>query len=587
MARLSQPGRGANLLDDVPLFSGLTQDLRGALAAVARTVELPAGEWLFREGDPAVSLFVVASGRLEVVVEEPQFQVLRVLGRGAAVGELALLTGKPRSASVRARRDSDLLEIAEQDFAQLLTNNSDFALALTRALGEQLQASRSLMLDSMPRPATIVLVPLEPGLAVAELGGALRRELSRGQRVALLPDDAPGEGSRSDLLDRFERESEQVLLVADEPPAPGASDWTGFCMRQADRILGITRGGPLPDWLDQKELHGCDLVFTEEAQPSSLVPWRDTLGARAVHLLGPDGPARIARRLAGRSVGVVLSGGGARGFAHVGALEEFEAAGLVVDRIGGCSIGSFVGGLYARGWSPDRIFTHMIEEFVEKRPLGDYTIPLVALLRGERGRDLIERSFGSLQIEELGREFFCVSCDLLTSEFVVHRSGPAYVAIGASMALPGITPPVPDGRRLLVDGGVLNNLPVEDMTVRGEGPVIAIDITARFEPPTEPRNATSILARTRLFERTRSAVLGVGAYSPLRSKEILFRTVTLGSSDTSASAQAHADLIIEPEVGGVGLLEWRAYERTREAGRVAAHAALEQHRELIADWASG
>lgn len=572
------------LLKDVPLFHGLGDDLGAALAAVARAVELPAGEWLFRERDPAVSMFVVASGRLEVVIEEPQLQVIRVLGRGAAVGELALLTGKQRSASVRALRDSELLEIGATDFAGLLASDPAFALTLTRTLGEQLQASRGLAVDSMPRPATIVLVPLEPGLAVGDLGRELHDELGRGQRVALLAGDAPDEGSRADALDRCERESDQVLLVADEAPGPEAGDWTRFCLRQADHVLGVSRGGPVPAWLDQQALRGCDLILTDEADSGSIVPWRDGLGARAVHMLGPDSPARIARRLSGRSIGVVLSGGGARGFAHVGALEELESAGLTVDRVGGCSIGAFVGGLYARGWSPERVHAHTVEEFVEKRPLSDYTVPLVALIRGERGREMLERSFSALQIEELVREFFCVSCDLLTSEFVVHRSGPAWVAVAASMALPGLAPPVPYGRRLLVDGGVLNNLPVEEMTARGEGPVIAIDITARFEPPSEPRNATSFLARRQLFQRTRSAVLGVGAHSVLRSTEILFRTIALGSTDTAAAAQAHADLTIAPEVGGVGMLEWKSHEHTREAGRIAARAALDEHRDLVAGW---
>ena len=79
---------------------------------------------------------------------------------------------------------------------------------------------------------------------------------------------------------------------------------------------------------------------------------------------------------------------------------------------------------------------------MERNPLGDYTLPLAALVRGRRARAMLLRLFGDRRIEELEREYFCVSCDLVTSELVVHRRGALCEAVGASICLPGIAPPV-------------------------------------------------------------------------------------------------------------------------------------------------
>jgi CRP-like cAMP-binding protein len=117
------------------MLAGLAPDVLEHLAARGRTVEVPAGAWLFRQGDPGDATYVVRAGRMEVV--DAAGGVLRVLGRGAALGELSLLTSSPRSASVRAARDSELIAIGHADFQELLRTSPPTALALTRVLGEQ------------------------------------------------------------------------------------------------------------------------------------------------------------------------------------------------------------------------------------------------------------------------------------------------------------------------------------------------------------------------------------------------------------------------------------------------------------------
>ena len=166
-----------------------------------------------------------------------------------------------------------------------------------------------------------------------------------------------------------------------------------------------------------------------------------------------------ARRLVGRSVGLVLSGGGARAFAHLGVIEELVEAGIKIDRVGAVSLGSVVGAGFAAGRSPAEISELFRAGFLDVNPTGDYTIPVFSMIRGARTRSLLEGYLGERRIEELHRRFFCVSCDLVGREAVVHRVGRMRDAVLASLSIPGVFPPVvtPDGR-LLVDGGVLDNL---------------------------------------------------------------------------------------------------------------------------------
>lgn len=287
-----------------------------------------------------------------------------------------------------------------------------------------------------------------------------------------------------------------------------------------------------------------------------------------------------ARRLTGRAWGVVLSGGGARAFAHLGVIDELLDAGLVIDCVAGVSLGGLVAAAVATGAERETIQTIFREGFVEANPTGDYALPLYALLRGTRARGLLAERFSEQRIEELPMRFFCVSCDLIAREAVVHRSGTLHEAVYASLAIPAVFPPVAthDGR-LLVDGGVLDNLPVATMAAAGEGPVVASDVTAKMGPFRRPtRRRLAKLARP-----LQRALTGTEAALP-RLGETVVRTVTVGSTDTVAAAHQHADLVITPEFDGVELMDWKRLDEVREIGRRAALESLQRMEDV--PWAA-
>jgi predicted acylesterase/phospholipase RssA len=473
-------------------------------------------------------------------------------------------------------RDTELLKVSREDFLAILEKEPEFAVDLLRILGLHLQRVSTTSFVPDPTPSTIALIPLDPDVDIGPFSERLASAFPRDPPAMLRRPDLCDDARRDAygrLLDRCERSHQHVLLIGSD--ASLEDPWTRFCIRAGDRLLGLTRvASPPPDVMREPDLRGLDLVVVGQPDPQLLSAWVDALDARTTHLVGIagfDATAALARGLTGASIGLVLSGGGARGFAHIGVLDELVAAGVAIDRVAGTSMGSYIGGLFALGLSPDEIASRCHEEFVRRNPMNDYTIPLIALTRGGKAARMLTRSFGTARIEALPRHFFCLSSELVQSSVVMHRRGSMAWAVAGSMCLPTVFPPLstPDG--LLVDGGVLNNLPVEQMAASGEGPVIASDVSARLPPP--PPRITGGPLHRRLVRRARALALGTDMPLP-NIRDTLLRAMTLGSIDSVAAAREYADLVISPDMREFGLLSWNALERMREEGRRAARAAL-------------
>ena len=541
-APVGPPPAAADLLRSVPLFGGLAASDVEALRRASRTVSVAGGDWLFRQGDGADALYVVRSGFLEV---HRDGHVVGTLSRGDVLGELGLLTRSPRAAGVRARRDSELLRISRRRFDETLGSDTRAMRLLARTLATQVQTAVPVP-RGHGRARTVAVYACNPLLPVEFVTEMVQRALAGAVSTAVL------DGCDGAALELAEQTHEIVLLPV---AAGGSAEWADFALRQADRVLVVAAADADPAGVTVVD--GVVDVWLLGDPPSAdrIVAWHDRFAPRTCEpipvTLDAIGAAaqRFADRLAGRSIGVVLSGGGARAVAHVGVLDELRAAGLRIDRIAGCSMGGFIGALVACGLTPDEIEDRIYAEFVRHNPAGDYTLPRVALARGARGRAMLDRTFGDTLIEQLPLPYYTVASDLHRHELVVFRRGPIGIAVGASVALPGILPPQVVGDRVLVDGGVLDNLPVRPMAELGEGPLIAVNVVGGS---------------------------GGGSRGPRVPglQETLMRAMTMSSATTAAATRSSIDLLITPRHDGVGLLEFHQYERMREAGRVAAREAL-------------
>ena len=563
----------STFLSRVTMFEGLDRDRLDELAAGAGEVYLRGGEVLFRYGDAAEGMYVVLTGRLEVLIDGV---AVAEVSSGGVVGELALLASAPRAATIRARRDSVLIELPRAHFERLVDDAPGFARDLVRVLGAQLQQAKGQAVTRSPLPTIIGVVSAGPQSvqAAAALGEALGTELGRiGTAVVLHGRESIDVGRYAGLVAAAERDYDRVVLVAGEDPE---DEWTAFCLRHPDRVLAVATVSPPERWAPPAALLGCDLVLAGPDGMDSRT-WLEQLQPRTTYRVAPGDPgavALMARRLTGTSVGIVFSGGGARGLAHVGVLEELLAAGVTIDRVGGTSMGSFIGAMFAAGMGIEEIDARCYEEWVRRRPLADYGVPRSSIIRGQRVREMLWRTFSG-PIELAPRPFFCVSVDLLGGELHVHRRGSLGLAVGASMNLPGVAPPLAIDGRLLVDGGLRNNLPVDVMAAADEGPIIAVDVggAARLELQAVRERLDGEPALRRQAGRLVNDEEDHDVLLP-SLPELMTRIVTLSSSDGAALAAKHAQLIVRPHIEHVGLFEFHMLDDLRAAGRREARRVL-------------
>ena len=541
-------------LTDIPLVAALSESARVILAAASRTVSLDAGAWLFREGDAAGSAYLLRSGRLEVVQGG---QLLRTLTPGAVVGELSLLTGEPRSAGVRARRDATLLEVPRTAFDGLLERDPRATRTVLTQVAGQMRTAGA------PAPSAA-----RGAAARDRRGRPARGQWLRGRRPP--PEGAAGHapaGGRPG--DRRRRRSRPGRGAGRSGPARGGRrrdrrrplpGGTSACGSRTPSSWWREPAAAYPDDVPALAFQPDLVVLGALPTPAERVAW--VAATDAWRLTVADGDLRLAvsdlaDRLAGRSLGLVLAGGGARAFAHIGVLRELEEAGYPVNRLAGSSVGSAVAAIYGIVHDGEGLEERCYAEFVRRNPFNDWAFPTHALTRGVRVRNSIAGVVGDTVMEGMPRQLALVSTDLVSRTRQVHRRGPLLDATLASLRLPVLFPPIPtDDGRLLTDGGVLDNLPVDLLLERDEGPVVAVNISMGGG------SGTRVAARA--IRRPRVPALG----------ETLLRTMMIGAGGAVDAAHRRGAVVVTPATLGVGLLEFHQIDRMVLAGREAARALL-------------
>jgi NTE family protein/lysophospholipid hydrolase len=576
------------------MFGALDDELRALVESELSWVRLPRDGVLFREGDPGDALYVVLQGRLQVVRERQgrAAQVVREIGRGEPVGEVALLTGDARSSTVRAVRDTELLRFSEHGFRSLLERRPDALRPLLRTLAARLAEATS---DHAPaaRATVVAVLPLE-GAPVHELVEAMLDEQRPHGRVRALDaaafDSELGPGAAqtpagdvralylAEWLHRLEAAHDTVLLVGDATP----SAWSRRCVRQADRVLLVARAGGPPGLGAMDAVAGPgrtsaprELVLLHGAatgRPSGTAAWLDATQVDRHHHVRDgrrEDARRVSRFLAGRAVGLVLSGGGARGFAHAGLLRALAEAGVALDFVGGVSMGSLVAACRAFGFDHVETERALRASFVDTRPHRGYTLPLVSVFSPRKTERALRATFGETAIEDLWVNYFCVASNITRATLHVFRRGPVWRAMRASGSFPGLLPPVPLDGELLVDGGVLDNLPVEVMQGLCPGPVLVSDTSQDVDVAVDPGLDWSPTAAQALMRRLRGAQpLVPGAAT------VLFRAIECRQLAHRRQQRAAADFLFDLPVGGHGLIDFMRIDDIIEAGYRHGQAVL-------------
>lgn len=591
----SDPIHARQILADTELFGPLGTEALDSVIAELEWLTLAGGKTLFRQDDDGDALYVVLGGRLRVEKRESGLtRVIREVGRGEIVGELSLLTGHRRSAGVRAVRDTELVRLPRDRFYRVLEEHPATAVQLTRILARWLVGSDGQ--TGEPGVATVAVVPFSEGAPVSQVARALSRALeAMGSTMHL---DASGvdamlwqgaarnrtdeEATRKLLHWLDEQERTHAFVVYEAESADSA--WSSRCLRQADRVLNVAKAGARPKV--GSELHQTmsgrwaahEVVLIHEdmtAMPSGTSAWLVGGAKRHHHVRSGEieDYARVGRLLTGRGVGVALSGGGARGFGHIGLLKAIQEVGIPVDQIGGTSMGAVIAAQLAAGRTIDEMIDLNRRGWTKYKPHKAYTLPYSSLVTQRQAERMLAMMFGDARIEDFWIDYFCVSTNLTQAEIMVHRNGPVVPAIVASIAIPGVAPPIvnTDGD-LLVDGGVLNNLPAAELHRQAQGLVIASDAS----PSVELRADNSYTTTPSAWRALRDKLRPGRVERPFPTIfEVLGRSAIVASARETRRVSETADLYLQLPVDEYGIFAMEAIDEIVETAYAFARPRVE------------
>lgn len=532
---------------------------------------LTGGEILFAEGTPADTLYLLRSGRLGVFRRDahqdrpPEF--VGVIRPGEPAGEMAMMAGTEHTADVVALRDCEILALPRDAFFEAARKEPDLMVELSRLMIQRARDRRSG--GGEPSVFGFVSARQRPIRAFVErIAAAIQADGFTCQVI-----DHSALTSAADWFSRVEDTHDYVLYVAelDEPA------WAALCARQVDRVFVVGNGllappnRPMPHAGVLDAQRRTDLILMRDPRmkrPANTAAWIDAIqpGRWFQAVEGAtDDAERMARVLTGSAVGVVFSGGGARAYAHIGALRALHEAKVPIDFVGGSSMGAVIAAGPALGWTQEELEARIHRAFVVKNPLSDITFPMLAMTRAAKVDQLLIDAYGDMDLADTARPFFAVSTNLTSGKIEVHRRGMMRKAMRASIAIPGLLPPIVIDGQVLVDGAVLNNLPTAVMRQMNSGPVIGVDMSqARGVDPQVILHPPSVWR-----------FLATGAWRrgpPIVS--ILMRSATLTTDAELEVSRGATDILVQPRPEGTEIRDWKSYEPTVMVGYQATLAAL-------------
>ena len=588
-----------------PVFGELGTPVIHALANALEPVTVLGGSVVVTEGEASDSMLFVLSGSLRVSRQgaNEALQLYNEIRPGMSFGEVGLILRQPRAANVVAVRDSMLAVLRRADFENLLALHPvDINQAMVRTVYNYLRHTEEI---SVRRHAqTFVVVPLFDNAAGHEVATSLLQVFSKLGRTHLLKSPEAGEENSpvndgiSHHLPRFSRQTTSAQDALEEnsdfliyEAQSSATEWTLSAFRQADQVVFVTTSdashqeGELERQLkaqpafSMKRLHLVVLHEADELTPSDTHSWHAGRKLERIYPLRrrrTDDFERLARFLTGRAVGVVLGGGGARGFAHVGVLRALKESGIPVDLIGGNSMGALIAAQYAQGIALDEIIAKT-RKFAQG---GEHpTLPLISLVSGKRVSRDLRKMFGDTEIDRLWIPFFASACNLTQGCTTVQDSGPLWRAVLASNSPAGLLPPVLYKGDMLVDGAILENVPVAAMRQRlgtalerrrGNGTIIAIDVDVL-----DPMEVDPALTRLSVWKALKSYFRADPYRSP-RITDILYRAGHIGGLNQRSRTIAQADHYLEPPVSEFSMMSYRKAEEIAQVGYRYAMKHVEQ-----------
>ncbi|NND91761.1 MAG: cyclic nucleotide-binding domain-containing protein [Granulosicoccus sp.] len=591
------------------LFGDLSNKLMEKLLEKTIVRHYHSGQVLFREGDLPDGLYVIVSGKLIVESTTAQGTQRRMAEVQApeTVGELALLADTHRSGTVTAARESTVALLNRESFDLLIAPHAIMLKRLSRLVVRR-HIANARQETAVASDTNFVIIPLDSRLPLRRFVHQLKSSMRElGTTLALDSrsfDTLYGRTGASqtgvdnmfnsavaEWLDDKENRLDSLIYVADRQ----WNSWTRRCVNRADRIVLLANALPENDpGLRQMEIQletlfsnlsirpRVDLVLLHPSNthfPTGTASWLDKRRLDAFYHVRINDPlhfGRLARRLRNLARGIVFSGGGARGYAHLGVQRLIEEHDIRIDYIGGSSMGGLLGAAMAMGRDYENI-RMLSATFANKQALYDYTLPLASLMKSAKLTRFCQSVYRDTRIEDLWTPFFCVSSNLADGREVIHDRGPLWKVVRSTISLPGVFSPVPTTNGdLLIDGAVLNTFPVDVMHDRlgGNGNIIGVNVSHIPEQFHYYDFGTSLSGWQVLLSRINPFVDRIRIP---RIAETLLRATDIKSIERLNEARDSLEVLVEPNVRSISLLDFKSYEQISELGYAEARRVFIRH----------
>lgn len=603
---LKNPTHDIHLRRWLPALFGILDDdyLESLIANKVHWVELAGNEMLFAQDTEGDKMYILISGRLQVEKTD-KLGVRHVeaqISQGELVGELAVISGKKRTNSVVALRDSILACITRETYFEIAERFPQHTLYMANMIIDRLthkfQENKNLR-----ERWNIALIPITPSVNIAEftqtikpylqkygrtlhLNNALINEYLGYENIAQVGKDNPELYQKLTFwIDRYEAQYNFIVYEADDH----FSEWTQRCLRQADEIIFVANSSESPKLsnLEQQILALPHTLNSQQAlvlvhPPSLKMPnaAQNYLNLRPhctrhqhVCLSSESHCDRLARYLTGQTIGWVLSGGAARGMAHIGIVKAFREAKIPVDVVGGTSFGALVSSAVAFEWSYEELL-ETAEKGLKNNPTGDFNwLPFLSLVKGRRVEKFLNSFVGDTNIEDTWINFYCIASNVSKARLQLFQNGLLRQAIRASISLPGVLPPVLHEGDFLVDGGIFDNLPIEPMVeVYKTHKTIAVEVGFSQRPTFQhnkvPTNGQLLRDSFKSADKKKYDMPGF-----LSS---IVESIMLCSDYKTTQFTDKVDMLMRPDLRKYGAGDWKKYRQLIDDGYRYAADFLEK-----------
>lgn len=482
-----------DLLRKTTLFGSLSDEALQAIVVQFESIELPDDSVLFAQGDASDYLYILVGGKLISLLNanEASEKIIGYIKPGETVGEMGVLTQETRSLTVKAVEESQLLKLSRQSFTRILTEYPAIVFDIIRPIVQRSQKVIHL-LSEQDKSSCIVVLNATANALTEEFFANFATLRHVQDKTFLFDTPQTNRQETAELLSILQTKGKTITCFLKSPYSKIAK----LALEHCSKLYLVEDGSAKATFSQEikevvaniqaqnKEVGLILLQRKKQNIPTNTVAWLDlvTFSAHFQFCMTEQMDyLRLIRYFLGKSIALVLSGGGAKTWAHIGVIKALTEQKVPIDLISGTGMGAVVAACYAMHNDAEKLhdsFSIIAKALITSLRWRHISWPRIALFNGKAFTHALKEVFAERHIEDLWLPYFCMSSNLTTNAPYLHHRGLLWQATRASNALPGLFPPMTMDGMLHVDGGLVDNLPTDAMRdlVGKYATVIAVDL---------------------------------------------------------------------------------------------------------------